>query len=203
MIEQWRAEWGQGDFPFYWVQLADFRAETPEPGESSWAELREAQSKTLSLPNTGEAVIIDIGEGNDIHPKNKYDVAARLVRWALAKDYGFSNMEPQSPSYHSMEVSGNKAVLTFDHAEAGLRTVDVATARGFAICGEDQKWIWATAKITGKNKIEVWADSIEKPVAVRYGWADNPVCNVLSRNGLPMTPFRTDEFPMTTRPREQ
>lgn len=200
MIEQWRAEWGQGDFPFYWVQLADFQAEVDEPGESSWAELRESQTKTMSLPNTGEAVIIDLGEGNDIHPKNKYDVAARLVRWALQKDYGIEGIEAQSPTYTEMSIEGNKAALKFDHIDGGLRTVDVNEVRGFAICGEDKKWVWADAKITAPDTIEVWSESVEKPVAVRYAWATNPVCNVVSRDGLPLTPFRTDDFPMTTKP---
>lgn len=201
MIEQWRKEWGQGDFPFYWVQLADYRSESDVPGDSQWAELRESQTKTLSLPNTGQAVIIDIGEGNDIHPKNKYDVAARLVRWALEKDYGIPNIVAQSPTFREMTIDGNKATLTFDHVSSGLRTVDVNEVRGFAICGEDQKWVWADAKITGKDSIEVWSDEVAAPVAVRYAWADNPVCNVLSKDGLPMTPFRTDDFPMTTKPK--
>jgi sialate O-acetylesterase len=200
LIEQWRAEWGQGDFPFYWVQLADFRAEVDEPGDSDWAELRESQTKTLSLPNTGEAVIIDLGEANDIHPKNKYDVAARLVRWALAKDYGMSNLEPQSPTYRDVAMADSKAVLKFDHVGGGLRTVDVNDVRGFAICGEDRKWVWADAKISGTDTIEVWSDEVAKPVAVRYAWAINPVCNVYSRIGLPLTPFRTDDFPMVTEP---
>ncbi len=200
MIEQWRAEWGQGDFPFYWVQLADYMAETDQPGDSAWAELRESQTKTMSLPKTGQAVIIDLGEANDIHPKNKYDVAARLVRWALAKDYGMNNVEPQSPIYREVNIADNKATLNFDHVGGGLRTVDVNDVRGFAICGEDQKWVWADAKITGADTIEVWSDAVAAPVAVRYAWADNPVCNVYSKNGLPLTPFRTDDFPMMTKP---
>lgn len=199
MIEQWRKEWGQGDFPFYWVQLADYRSEVEQPGESQWAELRESQTKAMSLPNTGEAVIIDIGEANDIHPKNKYDVAARLVRWALAKDYGI-NIEPQSPMYTSLNIAGNKAVLKFDHIGGGLRTVDVNEVRGFAICGEDKKWVWADAKIAGNDTIEVWSDEVSAPIAVRYAWAENPVCNVYSKIGLPMTPFRTDDFRMVTQP---
>jgi sialate O-acetylesterase len=203
MIEQWRAEWGQGDFPFYWVQLADFKDEVAEPGDAQWAELRESQTKTLSLPNTGEAVIIDLGESNDIHPKNKYDVAARLVRWALAKDYGIANMEPQSPLYREMNVAGDKATLSFDHVDGGLRTVDVNAVKGFAICGEDRKWVLADdVKIVGTDTIEVRSSQVAAPVAVRYAWADNPVCNVHSKNGLPLTPFRTDDFPMITRPAE-
>ncbi|MCB1076483.1 MAG: sialate O-acetylesterase [Verrucomicrobiae bacterium] len=202
MIEQWRAEWKQGDFPFYWVQLADFKSEVSEPGDSDWAELRESQTKTLSLPNTGQAVIIDLGEASDIHPKNKHDVAARLVRWPLARDYGFK-IEPQSPTYKSMETKGNKAMLSFDHVGTGLRTVDVNDVKGFAICGEDRQWKWAQAKIVGTDKVEVWSDAVAAPVAVRYAWADNPVCNVLSKEGLPMTPFRTDDFPMITAPAPQ
>ncbi len=200
MIEQWRAEWGQGDFPFYWVQLADFQGEVDEPGDSAWAELRESQTKTMSLSNSGEAVIIDLGEGNDIHPKNKYDVAARLVRWALAKDYGIQGIEPQSPTYKELSVAGGKATLKFDHIDGGLRTVDVNEVHGFAICGEDRKWVWADAKITAPDTIEVSSEAVAAPVAVRYAWATNPVCNVHSRDGLPLTPFRTDDFPMTTKP---
>jgi sialate O-acetylesterase len=202
MIEQWRKEWQQGDFPFYWVQLADFRDELAQPGESTWAELREAQTMTMSLSNTGEAVIIDIGEANDIHPKNKYDVAARLVRWALANDYEIPNIKPQSPTYKEMSVAGSKVSLKFTHATGGLRTVDVNEVRGFAICGEDRKWVWAEAKITGAESIDVWSAEVATPVAVRYAWAENPVCNVLSKDGLPMTPFRTDDFPMVTAPKQ-
>lgn len=200
MIEQWRAEWKQGDFPFYWVQLADFKSEVPDPGDSQWAELRESQTKTLALPNTGQAVIIDLGEANDIHPKNKHDVAARLVRWPLARDYGFANLEPRSPTYRAMEVAGNKAKLTFDHVGTGLRTVDVDEVKGFAVCGEDRQWKWAQARISGTGEIEVWSEEVAAPVAVRYAWADNPVCNVVSKEGLPLTPFRTDDFPMITKP---
>jgi len=190
IIEQWRAEWKQGDFPFYWVQLADFQGEQAQPVESSWAELRESQTKTLKLPNTGQAVIIDLGEANDIHPRNKYDVAARLVRWALVKDYG-QTLPYRSPEFKSQEIVGNKAVITFDTFGAVLRTVDISDVQGFAIAGEDRKWQWAKAKIIGPDKVEVWNDTIPAPVAVRYAWADNPVCNLYTKEGLPVTPFRT------------
>ncbi len=194
MIQNWRDEWKQGDFPFYWVQLADFRGEKPEPADSDWAELREAQTMTMSkLPNTGEAVIINLGEASDIHPKNKQDVAKRLARWALAKDYGI-NIVHQSPQYKSMEVKGNKAILTFDHVGGGLDTFDVRTPIGFTIAGADKKFVNASAKIIGKNKMEVWNDAIAKPASVRYAWADNPVCNVQNKEGLPLTPFRTDDW---------
>jgi sialate O-acetylesterase len=198
MIKSWRDEWGQGDFPFYWVQLADFMAEKPEPADSSWAELREAQTMTMSkLPNTGEAVIIDIGEGKDIHPKNKQDVGKRLARWALAKDYGV-NIPFHSPQYRSMEKQGSKIVLTIDHVAGGWRPFDVNEPRGFAIAGEDRKFVNASAKILPDGRIEVWSDKVAAPAAVRYAWADNPVCNMYCGAGLPLTPFRTDDWPGVT-----
>lgn len=198
MISSWRVEWGQGDFPFYWVQLADFRSETEQPGESSWAELREAQTMTMDkLPNTGEAVIIDTGEGYDIHPKNKQTVGRRLARWALAKQYGV-DIPYQSPRYKSMESSGNKIVLTFDHVGKGWRPFDVREAIGFAIAGEDQKFVWADAKILKDGRVEVSSEQVAKPVAVRYGWAENPVVNMFNIAGLPLTPFRTDDWPGIT-----
>ncbi len=201
LIEQWRKEQGQGDFPFYWVQLADYQAEKPNPGDSSWAELREAQTQTMKLPNTGQAVIIDLGEGNNIHPRNKHDVAARLVRWALVKDYGLK-MPYRSPEYKSMAVNGNKVTITLDlFGSTTLRPFDVAEARGFAVCGEDKKWYWAKGKITGKDQVEVWSDEVAAPIAVRYAWADNPVFNLFSNEGLPVTPFRTDDFRMVTQPK--
>jgi sialate O-acetylesterase len=198
MIQHWREQWGQDDFPFYWVQLADFRNEVDQPGESSWAELREAQTMTMSkLPNTGEAVIINLGEASDIHPKNKQDVAKRLARWALANDYGY-DVPYQSPTYKSMTVEGDKVVLEFDHVGGGLDTFDVRTPIGFTIAGADKKFVKADAKIIGKSTVEVSADSVSEPVAVRYAWADNPICNVQSAEGLPLTPFRTDDWPGMT-----
>ncbi len=199
MIEQWRKEWAQGDFPFYWVQLADYLPEKAEPGESTWAELREAQTRTLALPNTGQAVIVDLGEGRDIHPRNKHDVAARLVRWALVQDYGLK-FPHRSPEFKSLSIDGAKARVTFDCFGSSLRPFDVADARGFAICGEDKVWHWAKGKIVGKDAVDLTSDAIPKPVAVRYAWADNPVCNLFSNDGLPVTPFRTDEFEMITKP---
>jgi sialate O-acetylesterase len=191
LIEQWRKEWQQGDFPFYWVQLADFQPEKPAPGDSNWAELREAQTKTMRLPNTGQAVIIDLGEQKDIHPRNKHDVAARLVRWALANDYGIK-IPFRSPEFNSMSVTSNRVVATFDCFGSKLRTFDVNEARGFAICGADKQWQFAPGKILDDNTVEIWNEKINAPVAVRYAWADNPVCNLYSNDGLPVTPFRTD-----------
>ena len=199
MIQHWRSEWKQGDFPFYWVQLADFKPEQPVPGDSDWAELREAQTRTMSqLKNTGQAVITDLGEANDIHPKNKRDVAERLARWALVKDYGMK-LPYRSPEFKSVELLPGKALVTVDCFGSGLRTVDVNEAKGFAVCGENKQWVWADAKLIGADKIEVSAKSVPKPVAVRYAWSDNPVCNVFSKDGLPLTPFRTDDFPLFTK----
>jgi sialate O-acetylesterase len=202
MIQNWRDEWGQGDFPFYWVQLADFRAEKPEPADSDWAELREAQTMTMKkLPNTGEAVIIDLGEGKDIHPRNKVDVGRRLARWALSETYKVPGIACRSPLYKSMEKQNGKIVLTFENVAPnanGWRPFDVNEPKGFAIAGEDKKFVWASAKIRPDGKIEVWSDAVKDPVAVRYAWADNPVCNMFSSDHLPLTPFRTDDWPGVT-----
>lgn len=199
LIKSWREEWGLGDFPFYWVQLADFKKEQAEPTESDWAELREAQTMTMkALPNTGEAVIIDLGEGNDIHPRNKQDVARRLARWALAETYKVPGITCRSPLYTSSEKQEAKMVLSFDHVTGGWRTFDVDEPRGFTIAGADRKFVVAKAKILGDGRIEVWSEAVADPLAVRYAWADNPVCNMYSAAGLPLTPFRTDDFPGLT-----
>jgi sialate O-acetylesterase len=180
------------------VQLADYMAEQPEPGDSEWAELREAQTMTLDkLPNTGQAVIIDIGEGADIHPRNKLEVAKRLARWALGKNYG-QDVVIGSPRYESMERDGDKIIVKFKDVDGGLRTIDNSKLQGFAIAGEDRKWVWADAKQLDKQRVEVRSDQVSNPVAVRYAWADNPVCNLYSWAGLPATPFRTDDWPGKT-----
>ncbi|MCB1236187.1 MAG: sialate O-acetylesterase [Verrucomicrobiae bacterium] len=203
MIGHWREEWGQGDFPFYWVQLADFKAENPEPGDSDWAELRESQTLTQDLiPNGGQAVIYDIGEGRDIHPRDKQNVARRLARLALAKDYGMA-IPADSPRFEKLEIAGNKAVLTFRDVGSQLYAFDETEPKGFAIAGEDRKWVWATAKIVGRDKVEVSSDAVPAPVAVRYAWADNPVATLESREGLPVTPFRTDDWPLITGPQPE
>ena len=205
LIEQWRKEQGQGDFPFYWVQLANYQATKPQPSESNWAELREAQTKTMQLTNTGQAVIIDLGNGINIHPRNKHDVAARLVRWALVKDYGVqtpgSFMPFRSPEFQSVAFAGNKATITIDSFGSQLRPFGTEEVTGFALCGPDQVWHWAKGKVLGKNQVEVISDEVPAPLAVRYAWADNPVCNLYSVDGLPLTPFRTDDFPISTAPK--
>lgn len=198
MISSWREEWGEGDFPFYWVQLADFMAENNEPMDSAWAELREAQTMTMAkLPNTGQAVIIDIGEGKDIHPRNKVDVGMRLARWALANEYGLQ-IPFRSPEYQSMETSGNQIILSFANVNGGWRPFDTNELKGFTIAGEDQKFVNATATLMKDGRIAVSAETISDPKSVRYGWANNPKVNLYDRSDLPLTPFRTDDWPGVT-----
>ncbi len=200
MITNWRQDWGQGRFPFLFVQLANYMATQSEPGDCEWAELREAQTMTLSLSNTGMAVIIDIGEANDIHPKNKQDVGKRLALWALAKTHGKA-IAYSGPLYKSMRVRGDKIILRFDHVNGGLVAGGGEPLRGFAIAGEDRKFIWADAEIDG-DTVVVRSDKVSKPVAVRYAWANNPVCNLYNGAGLPASPFRTDDWPGITADRK-
>ena len=197
MINNWRQDWKQGDFPFYWVSLADYRREVPEPGESTWAELREAQTMTLSLPHTGEAIITDLGEADDIHPRNKRDVGKRLARLALAQDYGYKIVN-RSPRYLSHTIKDGKVIIKFQDVGDGLDTFDVREPIGLAIAGEDRKFVKAQGKILSNDTLLVWSDQVKNPVSVRYAWADNPVCNLQNRTGLPVTPFRTDDWPGLT-----
>ena len=202
MIESWREEWqlaDNRDFPFYWVQLADYKAEVLEPGESDWAELREAQTMTLdALPNVGQAVIIDLGEAKDIHPRNKQGVARRLARYALTETYAREGIACRSPRYASKEQDGQKILLSFADVVGGWRPFDVAEPIGFTIADSERKFVPAQAEIQKDGRIAVWSDAVVEPVAVRYAWADNPVCNLYSAVGLPLTPFRTDDFPGVT-----
>jgi len=196
MIKNWRNDWGEGDFQFLFVQLANFMAVNPDPVDSAWAELREAQLMTLASPNTGMAVIIDIGEANNIHPKNKQDVGKRLALWALAKTYG-KKLVYSGPIYKSMRIEGNKIILDFEHVGGGLAADGDEPLKGFAIAGTDRKFVWANAKING-NTVVVSSDKVSEPAAVRYGWANNPVCNLYNKEGLPASPFRTDDWPGIT-----
>jgi len=197
MIQNWRADWGQGDFPFYFVQLANYKAIKPEPADSDWAELREAQTMTLKLANTGQAVIIDLGDAQNIHPTNKQDVGRRLALWALAKDYG-QDVVASSPMYRSMEKKGSQVVLHFDHTGGGLvARGGEPSLKGFAIAGPDKKFVWAEARIAG-DTVVVSSPGVKDPVAVRYAWADNPICHLYGQTGLPACPFRTDDWPGIT-----
>ncbi|MDG1873647.1 MAG: sialate O-acetylesterase [Mariniblastus sp.] len=190
LVKDWRNKWNS-EMSFYWVQLANFMQPSADPGPSSWAELREAQSMALRVPKTGQAVIIDIGEANDIHPRNKQDVGIRLALNALAKDYGRS-IEFSGPVYKAISIVGDQARLTFDHAE-GL-VAKGGKLKRFEIAGADKKFFAADAVIAGKQVI-VSHPQVKTPVAVRYAWADNPLgCNLYNRAGLPASPFRSDSW---------
>ena len=194
MIRNWRSAWGH-EFPFYFVQLANWHANKAEPDESDWAELREAQAMTLREPQTGMAVTIDIGDENDIHPRNKLDVGRRLAAWALAGTYG-QPVVPSGPLFDRFKIEGNQVRLRFKHG-AGLKTSDGGPLKGFAIAGEDRRFVWADARIDGDTVI-VSSPMVQKPAAVRYGWADNPIANLYNKAGLPASPFRTDDWPGVT-----
>ena len=197
MITDWRHRFGVGDFPFYIVQLAAWQPTYAQPRENTWAELREAQALTAkNLRHCGLAVAIDIGDANDIHPKNKAEVGRRLALCALAKDYG-RPIEYSGPWYKSMQVRGNSLTLAFDFAGGGL-VARGDELKGFALAGEDRKFVWAKAVIEG-NHVVVASPEISKPVAVRYAWDINPVGNLFNQAGLPAVPFRTDDWPLTTR----
>jgi sialate O-acetylesterase len=189
MIADWRKHWGQGDFPFYFVQLANFQAGTDAGFDSQWGELREAQTMTLALPNTGMAVIIDIGESTDIHPKNKQDVGLRLALNALAKTYS-RELVFSGPLFREARIEGKAIRLLFDHA-AGLTSRGELS--GFAIAGADRRFVRAEAVIDGETVI-VSSPVVPAPVAVRYAWAEDPACTLVNGAGLPASPFRTDDW---------
>jgi sialate O-acetylesterase len=194
LISDWRKKWDQGAFPFLYVQLPNFMEAKIEPDESSWAKFREVQLKTLVVPKTAMAVAIDIGEGNDIHPLNKKDVGERLALAAQKIAYGNESIVHSGPIYKSMKIEGNKIILSFSNIGSGLMIKGGDELKEFAIAGVDKKFVWASAKIE-KNRIIVWNDTIPDPVAVRYAWADNPDrANLYNKEGLPASPFRTDNF---------
>ncbi|MEI7910487.1 MAG: sialate O-acetylesterase [Verrucomicrobiota bacterium] len=208
LIGGWRQQWKVGDFPFYYVQLASYQGVSEEPaGGNGWAKLREAQTKSLTIPNTGMAVILDtvpLAAAGDIHPKNKYDVGARLARWALARDYG-QKLEVSGPLFKALKIEGGKARLAFDHLGSGLmvgkkdgRSPAVEDKQGklkrFAIAGADKQWFWADAVIVN-NTLTVSSPQVKAPVAVRYAYQMNPDgANLYNRDGLPASPFRTDAW---------
>ncbi len=218
MIKDWRDRWGQGDFPFYFCQVTSTNPPGLVPGNSVWAELREAQTRTLAVPNTAQAIMIDLGEANDVHARDKKQQGDRLARVVLAKAYG-QKIVDSGPVYDSMTVEGDSVRIHFTHADGGLvarelpatyqpRSLDPATLplilpspqsqlQGFAICGDDHVWKWADAKIDG-DSVVVRSPDVSKPVAVRYAWADNPICNLTNGFDLPAGPFRTDSFPGAT-----
>jgi sialate O-acetylesterase len=191
MIGDWRQAFGQGDFPFLFVQLAPFMAKTDEPVQSGWAELREAQLLTLTAaPNTGMAVITDLGDEKDIHPKQKQPVGARLALAARKLAYGDNDVVYSGPIFQEMKIEGDHAVLTFDHVGGGLVAKD-GPLSGFAIAGSDGTFVKAKAEIRG-DAVVVSSPEVREPKAVRYGWANFPVVNLTNKEGLPASPFRTD-----------
>lgn len=192
MIEDWRRGWGLGDFPFLFVQLANFMAPVAEPAESSWALLRESQSAALALANTAQAVIIDIGDADSVHPRNKQDVGLRLALAARKVAYG-EDIVCSGPVYRSHEVRDGRVVVELDHVGGGL-VARGGEPRGFAVAGADRHFVWAEAAIEG-DRVVVWSDAVPDPVAVRYAWGDNPEdANLYNAEGLPASPFRTDDW---------
>lgn len=206
LVGGWRKIWNQGDFPFYHVQLANFEKPNDDPaGGNGWARCRMAQLQSLTIPRTGMAVTIDIGEGPDIHPKNKFDVGERLAAWALHDEYGKKDVTPSGPLYKELKVDGDKAIITFNHTGRGLmvgkkegrepaKAVPNGALQRFAIAGEDKKWVWAEAVIVG-DSVVVSSPKVAAPVAVRYAFSMNPEgCNLYNKDGLPASPFRTDNW---------
>jgi sialate O-acetylesterase len=221
LIHDWRCAWSREDLPFYWCQLANLHnRKTTPPADSQWAELRDAQSAALGLPHTGQAVTIDVGESNNIHPYEKEIPARRLAALALAKSYG-RQIPCSGPVLKSSQIQGDKIVITFAETSGGLvaapvpesevlsnlppaksgpiqRLMPDSPLEGFAICNEDGTWSWARAEISGETVI-VSSPQAPKPVAVRYAWADNPLANLYNGAGFPASPFRTDSLPLSTK----
>jgi len=203
MITNWRQDWGEGDFPFISVQLPNFMAPQQKPSEmGGWPLIREQFLKSLEQKNVGIAVTIDVGEANDIHPRNKQEVGKRLAMWALAKTYN-KDVVACGPLYKSMTYDNpeiersEKIAIRFDYVGGGL-VAKGDKLKGFAIAGEDKKFVWAEANIVhlgpGDDEVTVWNREVRRPVAVRYGWANNPDCNLYNKAGLPASPFRTDDW---------
>ena len=196
LIRSWRQEWGGelGDFPFLWVQLPNFGAgDTVPPASAAWATLRESQTAALALPNTGQAVTIDVGEPDDIHPRNKQDVGARLALVARSVAYG-QHVVSSGPVYREHTIRDGTVEVTFDHTDGGLVSRVPGDVLGFAVAGEDRRFAWAHARIEG-SRVVMWSESVRQPVAVRYAWSNSPPTPSLYNGaGLPAAPFRTDDW---------
>ena len=192
LIGDWRAHLQQPKMPFLYVQLANFMAVKPEPSESGWAAVRDAQRRTLAVPHTGMAVIMDAGEWNDIHPLDKLTPGHRLALAAQKVAYGDLKVVSSGPLYQAMQVVGGKVMLSFSSGGGGLVAQGGGPLKGFAVAGPDKKFVWAQAKLEG-NKVVVWNDQVPKPAVVRYAWADNPEgANLYNQEGLPASPFTTE-----------
>jgi sialate O-acetylesterase len=192
LIKSWRRAWSRDDLPFLFVQLPGAGEPAAEPGPSEWADVREAQAQALSLPATGMAVAIDVGDV-DLHPPRKREVGERLARIARARVYGETKVVDRGPTFAGMTKENGAIVLRFEHVEGGLKTPKGEKPAGFTIAGDDHRFIGAEARIEG-DRLMVKSASIPAPVAVRYGWADNPTCNLFNGAGLPAAPFRTDDW---------
>ncbi len=196
LISDWRSRWGD-DFSFYFVQLANFRDPSTEPGNNDpWPLLQDRMRRILqTTPKTGMAIINEIGEAKDIHPKNKHDVGERLALWALAKDYGQKELVYCGPLFRSSVVKDGAVEVTFDHAGAGLKVRDGGKLARFEIAGADKVWHWADVRVTAPDTVTVSSSDVRKPVAVRYAWAANPEgANLINSAGLPASVFRTDDW---------
>ncbi len=192
LIENWRMEWQQGNFPFIYVQLPNFMEARNEPSESNWAALRQAQLKLLPTPITAMVIAIDLGEWNDIHPLNKQDIGKRLALQAEKIAYGEKNIIASGPLYQSAKLKRNKVTLSFTNTGSGIVSTGNEQLKYFAIAGADKKFVWANAEIKN-NKVIVWSDAVPKPVFVRYAWADNPgAVNFYNKEGLPASPFEAE-----------
>jgi sialate O-acetylesterase len=197
LIQDWRADWNEGNFPFYFVQLPNWIAHKDVPGTepfSDWAELREAQLRTLALPNTAMAITIDIGDPHNLHPTNKQEVGRRLALIALARDYG-QDIEYSGPICKSFTVDPDHHdfIIHFIHAN-GLRPATGKTILGFEIAGQDHKWQPATVTVQGASVV-LTSPAVADPIAARYAWSDSPACNLINSVKLPASPFRTDDWP--------
>jgi len=199
LITDWRNHWELGNFPFLWVQLANFTEPVDRPSESTWAELREAQTMTLKLPNTGMASAIDIGDAKDIHPKNKQEVGRRLALNALKVAYDKDSLIA-GPTFNGMNVKGSNVLVKFDNTGTGLKVKSkYGYINGFSLAGADGKFYWAEGMLLNNNTIVLRSKEVPVPVALRYGWADNPDdLNLYNSEGLPANPFRTDTLPGIT-----
>jgi len=199
LINDWRSKWGY-EFPFYWVQLASYMQKTETPPETdNWAELREAQTLTLSVNNTGQAITTDIGDANDIHPKNKQDVGKRLAAIALNKDYGRKDIVYSGPTFKNAIKNNDRIIVSFDQIALGLHVANkYGYIEGFAIAGADQKFVWAKAYLDDKDRVVVYSEKVKDPVAVRYCWSINPDVNLFNSAGLPASPFRTDNWKISS-----
>jgi len=193
LTQNWRSKFNNPKLPFYYVQLPNYGDMNYLPTESGWAKVREAIFKSLKNPYTGMAVTIDLGEWNDIHPDNKKDIGERLAFIARHHDYNEKDLAYSGPLFKSATIYENKIIISFDHVNGGLISIDGEELSEFAIAGDDKKFVWAKAKIVG-NTVEVWCDEVKQPKYVRYAWADNPVNpNLYNQEKLPASPFRTDK----------